>query len=79
MGGGLATIIALFIGMVAGYVGGIVDEILSFVINLGLVVPALPLMVTVAAYSPVKGPTIIILVIGFTGWAWGRASSDRRS
>ncbi|MBO0782614.1 MAG: ABC transporter permease [Ktedonobacteraceae bacterium] len=70
-GGGIATLIALVIGMVAGYMGGIVDEILSFVINIGLVVPALPLMVTIAAYAPVKGPTIIILVIGLTGWAWG--------
>jgi peptide/nickel transport system permease protein len=71
LGGGLSTLIALVIGMVAGYMGGIVDEILSFFINLGLVVPVLPLMVTIAAYSPVKGPTIIILVIGFTSWAWG--------
>lgn len=71
VGGGLSTLIALVIGLVAGYMGGIVDEILSFFINLGLVVPVLPLMVTVAAYSPVKGPVIIILVIGFTSWAWG--------
>lgn len=71
LGGGLSTLIALVIGMVAGYMGGIVDEILSFFINLGLVVPVLPLMVTIAAYSPVKGPAVIILVIGFTGWAWG--------
>jgi len=71
LGGGLSTLIALVIGMVAGYMGGIVDEILSFLINLGLVVPVLPLMVTIAAYSPVKGPAIIILVIGFTSWAWG--------
>jgi peptide/nickel transport system permease protein len=71
LGGGLSTLIALVIGMVAGYMGGIVDEILSFFINLGLVVPVLPLMVTIAAYSPVKGPAIIILVIGFTSWAWG--------
>jgi peptide/nickel transport system permease protein len=71
VGGGLSTLIALVIGMVAGYMGGIVDEILSFFINLGLVVPVLPLMVTIAAYSPVRGPAIIILVIGFTGWAWG--------
>ncbi|MFL5734308.1 MAG: ABC transporter permease [Chloroflexia bacterium] len=69
--GALATIIALVIGMTAGYMTGIVDDILSFLINLGLVVPALPLMVAVAAYSPVKGVAIIILVIGFTGWAWG--------
>lgn len=71
LGGGLATLIALIVGMLAGYIGGIVDEILSFFINLGLVVPVLPLMVTITAYSPVKGPAIIILVIGFTGWAWG--------
>lgn len=71
LGGALSTIIALVIGMLAGYMGGLVDEILSFFINLGLVVPVLPLMVTIAAYSPVKGPTIIILVIGFTSWAWG--------
>src|SRR5579885_2889615 len=71
LGGGLSTLIALVVGMVAGYMGGLVDEILSFIINLGLVVPVLPLMVTVAAYSPVKGPAIIILIIGFTSWAWG--------
>ncbi|GHO45954.1 ABC transporter permease [Ktedonospora formicarum] len=71
LGGGLSTLIALVIGMVAGYMGGIVDEILSFFINLGLVVPVLPLMVMLAAYSPVKGPGVIILVIGLTSWAWG--------
>jgi peptide/nickel transport system permease protein len=70
LGGGLATLIALVIGMVAGYMGGIVDEVLSFVINLGLVVPALPLMVAIASYSPVRGPMVIILVIGLTSWAW---------
>ena len=71
LGGGISTVIALVIGMIAGYMGGIVDEILSFFINLGLVVPVLPLMVTIAAYSPVKGPAVIILVIGLTSWAWG--------
>src|SRR5438477_3807101 len=71
LAGALATIIALFIGMTAGYMTGIVDDVLSFVINLGLVVPALPLMISIAAYSPVKGVAIIIFVIGLTGWAWG--------
>jgi len=69
--GALATIIALLIGMTAGYMQGIVDDVLSFLINLGLVVPALPLMIAVAAYSPVKGVAIIIVIIGLTGWAWG--------
>ncbi len=69
--GALATIISLLIGMTAGYMQGIVDDVLSFFINLGLVVPALPLMIALAAYSPVRGITIIIAVIALTGWAWG--------
>jgi peptide/nickel transport system permease protein len=71
LAGGLATIIGLIIGMIAGYSGGWIDEILSFFINLALVVPTLPLMVTFAAYSPVKGVLTVIIVIGVTGWAWG--------
>jgi peptide/nickel transport system permease protein len=70
LGGALATVIAMLIGMVAGYMGGVVDEVLSFGINLGLVVPALPLMIAMASYSPVKGLGVIIVVIGLTSWAW---------
>ena len=43
------------VGLTAGYLQGVVDEVLSFFINLGLVVPVLPLMIMLAAYSPVKG------------------------
>ena len=71
LAGGLATIIGLIIGMIAGYAGGWIDEVLSFFINLALVVPTLPLMVTFAAYAPVKGVITVIIVIGVTGWAWG--------
>lgn len=71
LAGAMATVIALVIGMTAGYMSGIVDDVLSFLINLGLVVPALPLMISIAAYSPVRGVAIIIFVIGLTGWAWG--------
>lgn len=71
LAGGLATIIGLVIGMIAGYAGGWVDEILSFFINVFLVIPTLPLMITFAAYSPIKGVATVIIVIGATGWAWG--------
>jgi peptide/nickel transport system permease protein len=71
LAGVVVTLIALVIGLVAGLLQGVVDEILSFSINLALVVPALPLMVTIAAYSPVHGLSLIIFVIALTGWAWG--------
>ncbi|SCL32557.1 peptide/nickel transport system permease protein [Micromonospora pallida] len=69
--GVLSTLIGLVIGLTAGYLRGWVDEVLSFLINLGLVVPALPLMVTLAAYAPVRGLWLIIFVISVTGWAYG--------
>jgi peptide/nickel transport system permease protein len=71
LAGGLSTIIALVLGMIAGYVGGWVDEILSFFMNLALVIPTLPLMIVFAAYSPIKGIATVVLVIGFTSWAGG--------
>jgi peptide/nickel transport system permease protein len=69
--GVLSTAIALVIGLTAGYLQGAVDEVLSFLINLGLVVPVLPLMITLSAYAPVKGLGLIIVVISVTGWAFG--------
>lgn len=71
LAGGLATVIGLLIGMIAGYVGGVVDDVLSFFINLALVIPTLPLMITFAAYSQVRGVATVIIVIGVTGWGWG--------
>jgi peptide/nickel transport system permease protein len=64
-------VIGLVIGLLAGYKQGWVDEVLSFFINLGLVIPALPLMITLAAYAPVRGLWLIIIVISVTGWAYG--------
>jgi peptide/nickel transport system permease protein len=71
LGGIFTTVIALVIGLTAGYMQGVVDEILSFFINLGLVVPVLPLMIVLAGYSPVRGLSLIIIVIAITGWAFG--------
>ncbi|MBA2246839.1 MAG: ABC transporter permease [Chloroflexia bacterium] len=71
LAGGLATIIGLVIGMIAGYAGGAVDEVLNFIINLALVIPLLPLMIVIAAYSPIKGLVTVIIVIGITSWAGG--------
>ncbi len=71
-GGLLATLIALVVGMVSGYAEGtIVDDILSFVTNVALVIPALPLIITLVAYSEVRGVWLIVFVISITSWAGG--------
>jgi len=75
--GSISTAIALAIGMTAGYLGGLTDEVLSFLTNLVLVVPTLPLMVVLAAYLPGGGGVwMVVIVIGITGWA-GAARNKR--
>jgi peptide/nickel transport system permease protein len=75
--GFIATAIALVIGMISGYAEGtILDDLLSFVTNVALVIPALPLIITLVAYSEVRGIWLIVGVISITSWA-GAARAKR--
>jgi peptide/nickel transport system permease protein len=65
----VVTAFGALVGAAAGYFGGWIDEALSLLINVFLVIPGLPLAVVIAAYLP-AGPTTIALVLIFTGWAW---------
>ena len=67
----IATILSVLVGMTAGYFGGIVDDVLSLITNVFLVLPAFPLAVVMASYLPFKGPLQLAIIITFTGWAWG--------
>ncbi len=65
----MSTIIGLVIGMVAGYIPGLVDGVLNLFTNVFLLIPGLPLLITLASFLP-QGMVTIILVLTFTGWAW---------
>jgi len=65
-----ATLIGLAVGISAGYFGGKVDEVLTFFVNVALVLPALPLIIVLASFVEEASPTIIGLVLAFTGWGW---------
>ena len=67
--GFIAVVMSLFFGIVAGYMGGFVDEILSLITNIMLVIPGLPLVIVIASYLQNRSMWIIALVLGFTSWA----------
>lgn len=67
---GGAMILSVVIGLAAGYAGGLVDDVLSLLINIFLVLPGLPLAVVIASFNPFKGPATIIFVLLLTSWAW---------
>ncbi len=69
LAGGIAVVLSLFFGIVAGYVGGWTDEFLSLVTNIMLVIPGLPLVIIVAAYLENRSMWVIAIILGLTSWA----------
>jgi peptide/nickel transport system permease protein len=66
----LATIVALAVGLVCGYFGGIIDDCLSLLTNIFLVIPGLPLAIVMAEFFP-RGSVTISIVIMLTTWPYG--------
>src|SRR5580700_5921468 len=69
--GGLATLIAVLVGVSAAYLGGIRDGILSLITDVLLVIPIFPLIIVIGAYLRSAGLTDIIIVLGALGWSYG--------
>jgi peptide/nickel transport system permease protein len=67
----VATLVAVTLGLISGYRPGVVDEAISFVTNLALVIPGIPLMIILAAYLQKHSVWTIVLVVAFTSWATG--------
>ncbi len=58
----IATAISVVIGIGGGYLGGVADEALSLLSNVVLVIPALPLIIVIAAVRA-RQP-------GICRWSW---------
>lgn len=68
--GVLTTVIGVAVGMTAGYFRGKVDDVLSLIMNIFLIIPALPLLVTLSAFIGSGNLGYFLLVLTVTGWAW---------
>lgn len=71
-----STILQVFFGLTSAYFGGVIDEVLSLIINVFLVLPGLPLAIVLAslassASSANKNEFVIALVLLFTSWSYG--------
>ena len=69
--GFITLVFSVLVGLTSGYFLGFVDESLSLVTNVFLVLPTLPLAILLAAFLPNKGPFTIGFVLVITGWSWG--------
>ena len=72
--GVIATILSVLIGVTAGYLGGLADDLLSMLANIFLVLPALPLLIIMIGFVGKTGGSEVLvvgLIISLTGWAFG--------
>src|SRR5258708_26172235 len=70
-----STVLQVVFGLTSAYFGGLVDEVLSLVINVFLVLPGLPLAIVLASLASASGASknefVIALVLLFTSWSYG--------
>jgi peptide/nickel transport system permease protein len=69
--GGLSTIVSVVVGVTAAYLGGIVDDVLSFITDVLLVIPTFPLIIVLVAYTQNAGFWVLTVVLVVTGWSYG--------
>jgi len=64
----VAATIAIVVGVISGYRGGIMDDLLMASANVVLAFPVILLLLVVAVFVPVRSPMVVALLIGFTSW-----------
>jgi peptide/nickel transport system permease protein len=71
LAGIVATIVGTLIGVYGGYKGGLLDDLLTALTNLFLVIPQLIILILLSAsLQEGRSRTLIALIIGATGWTW---------
>jgi peptide/nickel transport system permease protein len=68
--GTVAGVIGMAVGFAAGYFGGVIDEILSILTNVVLVIPTIAVLIIVSAYLSVGSLFWEAVLIGVTSWPW---------
>lgn len=66
----LATIVGTVVGIVAGYKGGTVDEVLTSITNLFVVIPSFLVIILVSSALEKRSLSLVAIIIGAISWSW---------
>lgn len=70
LGGGLGTLIAVLLGALGPYKGGLADESSNFVTNVMLVFPVLPMLLFLSYVLQERSLFLVGMLIALTSWPW---------
>ena len=69
--GTIATVVGTAVGVYGGYKGGLIDDLLTVLTNLFLVIPSLIVLILISSsLEEGRSLTLIALLIGATTWTW---------
>lgn len=68
IGGSVATVLGLSIGMFSGYKGGLVDNLLGSVTNMLVVIPSFIILILISVSLGSRSVVTLSLIIGCTCW-----------
>lgn len=71
LSGGVATIISIVFGFLAGYRGGLIDNIFRTFTDMIMVIPSWPILVTLAAYIQRLDIPVMALLLAMFSWPFG--------
>ena len=71
-----ATVVAVLVGTVSGYIGGTIDRILSTITDIVMTIPGLPLVIVLAVFFEPRNPYLLGLLLAINQWT-GLARSIR--
>ncbi|MFW5790630.1 MAG: ABC transporter permease [Halanaerobiaceae bacterium] len=66
----LASTIGIIIGLIAGYNGGWIDEILMGITNIVLTFPQLAILIVIAGFLPYRSIIHMAFLVGLIIWPW---------
>jgi len=70
LGAGCAALVGMALGFIAGWRGGLLDEVLQLITNIIVMIPSLVLLVVIGSYLSSKSILFEGVFIGLTTWPW---------
>lgn len=68
-GGAFTVVVAVIVGLVSGFKGGLLDQVMMTLTDIAMTIPGLPLVVIIAAVLEPEAPWLVGIVLSINAWA----------
>ncbi len=66
----VGLVIGISMGIISGYKGGLVDDVLRGVTDVFLVIPTLPFLVVISSYVQSLTVPVLVMILAIFSWPW---------